>query len=44
MTSLEIICGVTFKQGNMGIYYSVYQGDTLANDYLVKEVNEFLSQ
>lgn len=38
------IRGATFQQDNMGIYHSAYQGDKLVDDYLAKELNEFLNQ
>ena len=40
----EMVKAATFKQDNLGIYQSAYQGDVLVDDKLAKELNDFLGQ
>jgi hypothetical protein len=40
----ETLNAATFQQDNMGIYQSAYDGDTLTDEYLAKELNGFLNQ
>lgn len=40
----EKLVAATFQQDNLGIYHKAYEGDELIDDYLAKELNEFLSE
>ena len=40
----ETLKAATFQQDNLGIYQEAYQGDTLVDDYLANELNNFVSQ
>ncbi|MDA3845430.1 MAG: hypothetical protein PF505_02650 [Vallitaleaceae bacterium] len=40
----ETLRAATFQQDNMGIYHTAYKEDELVDDYLAKELDEFLGQ